>query len=106
MYFMFKLVYNLKTNKISFEKFLVLFIISTFAFLGLITDILGFFSRLFGLSSGADLAIYVSILLLFFFQFKLYLATEQNRKKLSELVRNYAINEGISKYKDFESKRK
>lgn len=104
IYFMFKLVYNLKINKINFEKFLIMFFIATLAFVALITDLLNVFSQLVGVSRPADFAVYVSVLLIFFLLFKLYLSVETNRSKISEMTQNYAVLHGLKDYKKFRGK--
>ena len=52
-----------------------------------ITD---FFTKPLGIARGIDVAIYISIILLFYLNFRLYVKTEQNNQELTKIVRELA----------------
>ncbi len=55
-------------------------------------DILSYLAIKFGIGRGSDLAIYISILLIFYFLFKLYMKMEQTEKKHTQLIRKISLN--------------
>mgnify|MGYP001203859899 CR=1 FL=1 len=59
--------------------------------LSFIPGILGFFSKILGIGRGTDLLIYLSIILLFYLIFRLYVKMESIRKDITLLVRKFAI---------------
>jgi len=98
LYLMAKTVYNLKQDKISFREFWLWFIIWILALVAIFTDLLKIASTLLGVGRAVDLAIYLSILLLFFFVFKLFVRVEENNKITTQLIREIAIDEADKKY--------
>lgn len=99
LYFMFRLVYNLKIGLISFKRFAVIFSFLTIAMFVLTTSLLSYFSSMFGVNRASDFATYISIILLFFIIFKYYISIEKTRKNITELVRAIAIENALNKYK-------
>ncbi len=54
------------------------------------TDLIASF---FGVEKGADLAIYISILLLFYLMFKVLVKVEELDKNITKIVREIALKE-------------
>jgi len=100
LYLMAKTVYNLKLDKISFRRFCFWFLIWTIALISVTTPIVGFISDFLGVGRAADLAVYLSVLLLFFFIFKLFVSVEENRKITTLLIRQIALNQAKGKKKN------
>ena len=99
IYFMFKLLYFLRINAISFKRYIFLNFICILAILAIITDLLGYFSDLFGIGRSVDFAIYTSILIMFFLLFKLYVAIEKSTRLNTAIIRHIAIIDAVAKYK-------
>ena len=57
----------------------------------LVPDITSFFSNLFGIGRGIDLAIYVSIILLFYLIFRMYVKLDKIEENVTKVVREIAI---------------
>ena len=54
-------------------------------------DVLGAISEIVGISRGTDLAVYVSIVVLFYLLFRLYVRVDKQNQELTRLVRELAI---------------
>jgi len=55
-------------------------------------SITGFFSGIFGIGRGIDFIIYISIILLFYLIFRLYVKAESLEKELTFVVRKLALD--------------
>ena len=56
-----------------------------------------FFANLLGIQRGADFVVYVSIVLIFYLIFKLYVKIDNVEKNVTRLVREIAIKKGKNK---------
>jgi len=83
---------------------------STIIVIGLFPKIISHLSELVGIGRGTDLAIYVSILLLFYLMFRLYVKVDSQTIEITKLVRVIAINnakvKNTVKLKDVSKKNK
>lgn len=90
-----------KANDISVREFFVWtvfwFIVVLASFLPKKTDIL---AQKLGVERGADLLVYLSIMVLFFVVFKLIVKQEKIDRQITELVRKEAIDEKIKSEKN------
>jgi hypothetical protein len=66
-------------------------------------DLISSLSVLLGIGRGTDLAIYVSIILLFYLMFRLYVKIDSQSREVTKLVREIAINN--ARVKDIKKKR-
>ncbi len=57
----------------------------------LVPNITYFFSNLFGIGRGIDLAIYLSIILLFYLIFRMYVKVDKIEENVTKVVREIAI---------------
>lgn len=51
-------------------------------------------AKFFGVERGADLAVYLSVVFLFYLVFRLFIKTEESERNLTKLVRFIALQEG------------
>jgi len=56
-----------------------------------------FFANILGITRGADFVVYVSIILLFYLVFKLYVKIDSVERNVTNLVRELAIRKGKKK---------
>ena len=61
-------------------------------FTAMIPGIASFFANLLGVQRGTDVFIYIGLVALFYLIFRLYVVLESNEKKLTNLVREIALN--------------
>jgi len=52
-----------------------------------------YIASIFGIGRGADLAIYVSALILFYLVFKLYLKIDKQQREITKIVRHLSLSE-------------
>jgi hypothetical protein len=80
-----------KENRLTTRDF-VFWIIIWFAIivLSFLPNIAGYISMFFGIGRGIDLAVYVSIVALFYLVFRVYVKAENLEKEITELVRKIA----------------
>jgi len=52
-----------------------------------------YIAGIFGIGRGADLAIYISALILFYLVFKLYLKIDKQQREITKIVRHLALSE-------------
>src|SRR4030042_1549196 len=57
----------------------------------LVPNITSFFSNLFGIERGIDLAVYLSIILLFYLIFRMYVKVDKIEENVTKVVREIAI---------------
>ena len=95
-----RVILRLKEKKITIKEFIfwaviwiVILVISS------IPRIPDFFSSRFGIERGADFLIYLSIILLFYLLFRMYVKVEQMEQNITEVVRHVAIQEKKKKRK-------
>ena len=65
--------------------------------IGIFPSILYFPSLILGIGQGIDLAIYVSIILLFYLTFRVYVKIDAQNKEVTKLVREIAIRDARKK---------
>lgn len=70
---------------------------SVVIFVGLFPSVISKASWLVGIERGVDLAIYVSIILLFYLMFRLYVKIDEHDKQVTKLVREMAIKDAKKK---------
>jgi hypothetical protein len=58
--------------------------------IALLPGITDFFTRPLGIARGIDVAVYISIILLFYLLFRVYVKTEQARQDITKIVREMA----------------
>ncbi len=56
-----------------------------------------FFANILGIQRGADFVVYISIILLFYLVFRLYVKIDSVEKNLTNLVREISISKGKKK---------
>ena len=56
-----------------------------------IPGITGIFAKPFGIGRGADFAVYISLIALFYLMFRLYVKAEKIEKDITKLVREIAL---------------
>jgi small membrane protein len=92
-YVVFRLIMKLVKKELTAQMFalwsLFWIIIALFA---LFPDFLSFISRKLGVGRGVDVAIYASILILFYTVFRILIRLESIDRKISDLVRKVAIH--------------
>ncbi len=90
--------YNRK--RIKPEAKLLIYVAGTSTIIfSLSTRLLGNLARLFGVGRGVDLVIYISIPILFYLLFLLYLRVEELNRKLTKIVREDAVKNATKKNK-------
>jgi len=90
-----------KKNDISFREFLIWLILWLFvilaSFLPQKTDII---AQWLGVSRGADLLVYLSIMVIFFIVFKLIVKQERLDREITFLIRQNAIEDKLNNKKN------
>ncbi|MBN1376941.1 DUF2304 family protein [Candidatus Woesearchaeota archaeon] len=92
VYLIVKVIFNFKREKISLSEFIF------WEILWILLIILAVFPRNFntiaekiGVSSIFNLIVYISIILLFFLIYKLYIKSEEQREEITKLVREITL---------------
>lgn len=57
----------------------------------------GYFAKLFGIGRPVDLLIYISIILLFYLTFRLYVKIDKQNQQITKIVREVAIKKAKKK---------
>ena len=82
-----------KDNKLTKKEFLFWIVIwLSVMIVSFIPNIIGPLSNLFGIGRGIDLIVYVSIIILFYLIFRLYVKIESVEKEITSVVRKLALN--------------
>ncbi|MBW2973136.1 DUF2304 family protein [Candidatus Woesearchaeota archaeon] len=85
-------ILNYKKKRLSINEFVFWTIVWFLVILvSLLPAIFSEFAELIGIQSGINLLIYVSIVLLFYLMYRLYVKTKQTHQELTKIVRNIAI---------------
>jgi small membrane protein len=96
-----------RDNKLTKNEFLfwtlVWLAVVVFAFMPQVTSIV---SSILGIGRGVDLVIYLSIIVLFYLMFRLYVKVDSIRKDITQLVRKFAIEDEDAKKKQLQKKQK
>jgi len=79
---------NISIGEFSFWSIVWLAVI----IIGLFPELISNLSEIVGIGRGTDLAIYVSIILLFYLMFRLYVKVDSQNREVTKLVREIAIN--------------
>ncbi len=86
-------VLRARDKKISVgELFLWLAIWGGLIFVVFFPGITSYFAQLLGIGRGVDVIVYVSISLLFYLIFRLYVKLEETEREITKLVREHALN--------------
>ncbi len=72
--------------------FWIIFWVALISIVSLPTTVLDRFSQFIGIGRGVDLVMYVSIAILFFVVFKLYIRIESMRRDMTEIARKKTID--------------
>lgn len=80
---------NISIGEFSFWSMIWSAVIVISIFPGLISGL----SEIVGIGRGTDLAIYVSIILLFYLMFRLYVKVDAHNREITKLVREIAIKD-------------
>jgi len=89
-----------KDNKLTKNEFIFWALIWVFAIvISFIPNTLGAVSKWLGIGRGADLIIYVSIIIIFYLVFRLYVKLESAEKEITSVVRKIAIHGNDKKKK-------
>ncbi|HRH23944.1 MAG TPA: DUF2304 domain-containing protein [Candidatus Magasanikbacteria bacterium] len=72
--------------------FWIIFWVALISIVSLPTTLLDRFSQFIGIGRGVDLVMYVSIAILFFVVFKLYIRIESMRRDMTEIARKKTID--------------
>ncbi|MBW2990861.1 DUF2304 family protein [Candidatus Woesearchaeota archaeon] len=81
-----------KDNKLTRNEFMFWILLwATVIIVSFIPKTIRVFSEYLGIGRGVDLVIYVSIVLLFYLSFRLYVKIEKIEKEMTRIVRNIAI---------------
>ena len=94
MLIVFRLKKKFKDNSLKTSEFiawLVLWLMVLVVFW--LPQTTSYIAGIFGIGRGADLAIYVSALILFYLVFKLYLKIDKQQREITKIVRHLALSE-------------
>lgn len=84
---------SFKENKISFKIFLFWLILwSALIILAFLPDITVIFSKALGVGRGTDVAVYFSIILIFFLLYRTIIRLEKIEYEITQIVRENAFN--------------
>lgn len=72
--------------------FWIIFWVALISIVSLPTTMLDHFSQFIGIGRGVDLVMYISIAVLFFVVFKLYIKIERMRRDMTEIARKKTID--------------
>jgi small membrane protein len=86
---------NISIGEFSFWSFIWLAVI----FMDLFPDVISGLSTYLGIGRAVDLLMYVSVILLFYLMFRLYVKMDIQSKELTKLVREIAIKNAKKKEK-------
>lgn len=87
-----RVLLRFKDKSISSREFLFWVIIwAGIAIINLLPGLTSFFTKLLGVGRGVDLLIYVSIILLFYLMFKMYVRIDKIDNNITELIRRESI---------------
>jgi len=93
-----RVILRFKDNKITVKEFIFWSIIwISIIVMAAIPKIAGWFSVLFGIRRPVDLGIYLSIIILFYLIFRIYIKLESLESNLTKITRNVAIKKGKKK---------
>ena len=87
-----------KDKKISGKEFAFWLVLWVAAFVVIILPVTSFFfANILGIQRGADFVVYISIILLFYLLFRLYVKIDSVEREITALVRESAIRKGKKK---------
>ncbi|MDO8740479.1 MAG: DUF2304 family protein [Candidatus Woesearchaeota archaeon] len=87
-----RVILRFKDKEITMKEFLfwgVLWLV--IIFFGFMPDITKIFAGLLGIGRGTDVAIYISIILLFYLIFRIYVKTENIEQEVTKIVREITL---------------
>jgi small membrane protein len=89
-----RVILQVKSTKLTLTEFIFWASLFIFALVGVIDPgLTSYVANLMGIGRGVDIAIYISIIILFYLIFRLSIALEETRREISELVRKIALND-------------
>ncbi|MFH1505971.1 MAG: DUF2304 family protein [archaeon] len=96
---LYRTIKQLRAGQLSMKETLAWCILWVVIIVGvLIPGVTSFFSDIFGIGRGVDLALYVSIILLFYMIFRIYVKLDMMEHQITKVVREVAIkNKGRKK---------
>ena len=90
----FKLLMDLKKDKISLRRFLAwIFIWFALSVIAFFPQIVVFFSNLIGIERAKDLPIYLSIIILFYLLFRVGIKIEKIDQEITKMVKSIALDD-------------
>lgn len=81
---------NINPNEFIFWSIIWILVIAV----ALIPGITSIFAGVFGIGRGADFAVYISIIILFYLIFRVYVKAEKIEKDITKLVREVSLKMG------------
>ena len=84
-----------KIRRLEFVFWVLLWVTSGIAILA--PETVGYFSLFFGIGRPVDLIMYVAIVVVFYLNFRLYIAHDATQQEISKLVREIAIEKARKK---------
>ena len=91
--FLLKTIVNFKRKKVRQKTFVfwaILWVVVIF--FAILPQTTNFFSKILGIGRGVDVAVYFSIILLFFLVYKIGVRLEKIEHEITEIVRKEALN--------------
>ena len=90
----FKLIKQKQNNKITFLAFIFWFFLWLgIAFLFYLPETTSYLATLLGVGRGVDLALYISIILIFYLLFKVFVRLNKIDREITKIVREQAIKD-------------
>lgn len=87
-----RVILRFKGKEITMKEFIFWSILwLVIIFFGFLPDITKIFAGLLGIGRGTDAAIYVSIILLFYLLFRIYVKTENIEQEVTKIVREITL---------------
>ena len=91
---LFKLIKQKKNNKITFLAFIFWFLLWLgIAFLFYLPETTSYLATLLGIGRGVDLALYISIILIFYLLFKVFVRLNKIDREITKIVREQAMKD-------------
>ncbi len=89
-----RVVLQLRSSQLTLGGFLFWAGVFIFALAGVLEpNLTAYAAKLVGIGRGADVVLYISIALLFYLIFRLSITVEENRREISELIRQIALKD-------------
>ena len=90
-------ILRMKDGNLSMHEFLLWNVIwITILIFAFVPDVSTIIANLFGIGRGVDFLLYVSVIVLFYLIFRLYVKTEKAEQDITKLVSYVALNKNIN----------